>query len=118
MKLKSVADGILKQKKRPFGWLAEKMGRTFDGLKLSLTSQSIKYRDLTLLAEILEVSPMVFFNDTQAPLSEPTEKSIGGSINTEHQELKQALKSCKELNAALRDQLKDKDQIIALLSKH
>lgn len=94
------------------------MDRTFDGLKLSLLTGSIKYRDIEKMAEILEVSPQRFFSDLTAPLTDPTEKVTRSNITTEYSELKQALKSCKELNAALRDQIKDKDQIITLLNKN
>lgn len=118
MNLKSTVDGILKKNNRRFVWLAGKMDRTFDGLKLSLTTGSIKYRDIEKMAEILEVPPQTFFSDLTAPLADPTGKGIRINITPEYGELKQALKSCKELNAALRDQIKDKDQIIALLSKN
>lgn len=117
MELKSIIDEILKKKKRPFSWLADQMGMTFDGFKLSLNNRSIKYRDIVLMTKILEVSPMVFFSGPTAAAAELPGKSANDPINLEHGELKQALKSCKELNAALKDQIKDKDKIIALISK-
>lgn len=117
MKLKIVIDGILKKKKRPFSWLADQMERTFDGCKLSLINGSIKHSDITLMAKILEVSPIVFFSDTEAITAELPGKSVSDRVTAEHYELKQALKSCKELNAALKDQIKDKDKIIALMNK-
>lgn len=118
MNLKSTVDGILKKHNRRFVWLAAEMNRTFDGLKLSLTTGSIKYRDIKRMAQLLEVSPETFFSEATAALADPAGKSIRNNITPEYSELKQALKSCKELNAALRDQIKDKDKIIALLSKN
>ena len=118
MNLKSTVDGILKKHNRRFVWLAAEMNRTFDGLKLSLTTGSIKYRDIERMANLLEVPAQTFFSEASAPLADPTGKSIQKQVTPEHSELKQALKSCKELNAALRDQIKDKDKIIALLSKN
>ncbi|MBB2150135.1 hypothetical protein [Pedobacter gandavensis] len=116
MELKSIIDEILKKKKRPFSWLADQMGMTFDGFKLSLNNRSIKYRDIVLMTNILEVSPMVFFSRPTAAAELPG-KSANDRVTLEQGELKQALKSCKELNAALKDQIKDKDKIIALISK-
>ncbi|WP_265842984.1 hypothetical protein [Pedobacter sp. PLR] len=70
------------------------------------------------MEKIPEVSPTMFFSEPVAPITELVEKSMHGSINTEYSEVKQALMSCKELNAALRGQFKDQDKIIALLSKN
>jgi len=117
MQLKSVVDGLLKEKNRSLSWLAEEMGKTFDGLKLSLVKGSIKYNDLIEMAKVLEVLPAVFFQtevniyatETDiSTLAEPREE-YGGDV-------KSNLKNCKELLAALKDQLKDKEKIISLLS--
>ncbi|WP_316841008.1 hypothetical protein [Pedobacter gandavensis] len=117
MNLKSTVDAILKKKNRTFSWLAAQMDRTFDGLKLSLTTGSIKHRDMELMAKILEVSPLAFFSEPLSPLTALTVKSPGTLLAAEYNELRLALKSCKELNAALKGQIKDKDKIIALLTK-
>lgn len=117
MDLKFTVDAILKERKRPFSWLAVQMGWTFDGLKLSLTTESIKYRDLNAMAAVLEVSPMVFFKEPSAILTGLEGESDNPEISTRQSALKQALKSCKELNTALKDQVKDKDRIISLMSK-
>lgn len=117
MELKSIIDEILKQRKRPFSWLADQMGMTFDGFKLSLINTSIKHRDIELMAKILEVSPSRFFSTTTVNKGQLAAQSVAEVNITVQSELKQALKSCKELNAALKDQIKDKDKIIALMSK-
>ncbi|WP_316819490.1 hypothetical protein [Pedobacter gandavensis] len=117
MDLKFTVDAILKEKKRPFSWLAAQMGWTFDGLKLSLITGSIKYRDINAMAELLEVPARMFFHEGSATHQDSAEQNSNEPIAEPQNALKQALKSCKELNAALKDQIKDKDQIIALLNK-
>lgn len=117
MELKVVVDGLLKEKNRSMSWLAEEMGKTFDGLKLSLLKGSIKYNDIVEMARILEVHPAFFFsggtnlypigNETTTTVSEP---------EAEYSNSKNNLKNCKEMLAALKDQLKDKDMIISLLN--
>lgn len=115
MPLKDIVDQILKEKVRPLSWLAEGMGKTFDGLKLSLVNGSIKYKDILAMSEILEVSPAVFFKtDYKRPLVNEDNLS---EPKPEYGDLKSSLKACKELTATLKDQIKDKDRIIALLDK-
>ena len=118
MTLKIVVDGILKEKDRSLSWLAEEMNKTFDGLKLGLIRGSIKYNDLILMANALEVPPSVFFEHISSPNNNaslqpegPTEKK------TDYSDLKNNLKNCKEMLLTLKDQLKDKEKIISLLSK-
>jgi hypothetical protein len=118
MSLKNIVDGILKEKSRPMSWLADEMNKTFDGLKLSLIKGSIKYNDIIEMAKTLEVSPAIFFpsasniyasqNNTDSTLNESKEN---------YGDLKGSLKNCKEMLAALKDQLKDKEMIISLLNK-
>ncbi|MES2457657.1 MAG: hypothetical protein V4594_19020 [Bacteroidota bacterium] len=117
MQLKSTVDGLLKEKNRSLSWLAEEMGKTFDGLKLSLVKGSIKYNDLIEMAKKLEVSPTIFFD--QAANRHVTETGV--SILAEPREvygedLKGNLRNCRELLATLKDQIKDKEKIISLLS--
>jgi len=117
MFLKNVVDGILKEKNRSLTWLAEEMSKTFDGLKLGLVKGSIKYNDLILMAKTLEVSPSVFFEaSANEYLTSKQEEGISDG-KTEYPDLKNNLKNCKEMLNALKDQLKDKEKIISLLSK-
>ncbi|MEJ2883897.1 hypothetical protein [Pedobacter sp. GR22-6] len=111
MYLKNIVDEILKDKARSLSWLAVQMGKTFDGLKLSLVKESLKYKDISEMAKILEVSPNTFF---QSEL--PTYASIA-TMNSSDDE-KGNTKTCKELVAALKDQIKDKEKIILLMSKN
>lgn len=111
MSLKAIIDGILKEKHRPLSWLATGMGKTFDGLRLGLINESIKYKDLLLMAEILEISAAKFFKETA---DQAQSQSILAESAVEYGD---NLKSCKELAATLKDQLKDKERIIALLSE-
>ena len=108
--LKEITDGILKKQNRSLSWLAAEMGKTFDGLKLSLTKESIKYTDLKRMAEILQVSPAVFFN------AEPVHFSSAAEDERAAYGFKNELQSCRELTEALKSQLKDKEYIIQLLS--
>lgn len=116
MYLKNIVDEILKDKARSLSWLAVQMGKTFDGLKLSLVKESLKYKDLSEMARILEVSPNTFFQSELPPYTRVNSENI--------QDAKTALdekgnaKTYKDLVAALRDQLKDKEKIISLMSKN
>ncbi len=112
MSFKAIIEGILKEQGRSLTWLANKTNKTVDGLRLGLMNQSVKYKDLVLIAETLNVSPCTFFtiretstNGKQNVLAEPTV------------EYGDHLKNCRELNAALKDQLKDKERIISLLNE-
>ena len=112
MPFKAIVDGMLKEQGRSLTWLANKTGKTVDGLRLGLMNQSVKYKDLLLIAETLNVSPCSFFDvkekltkEQQSLLSEPTV------------EYGDPLKNCRELAAALKDQLKDKERIISLLNE-
>jgi len=107
--LKEIVDALLKKHNRSLSWLAMEMGKTFDGLKLSLIKESIKYADLKRMAEVLEVSPGVFFDSdaSQISIAEEGEPSYG---------LQSELRSCRELSETLKSQLKDKEYIIQLLT--
>ena len=117
MSLKNIVDGILKEKSRPMSWLADEMGKTFDGLKLSLVKGSIKYNDIIEMAKTLEVSPAVFFQTEQAYGRDNNGDSILAETKENYGDLKGNLKNCKEMLATLKDQLKDKEMIISLLNK-
>ena len=116
MFLKQVVDEILKEKTRPLSWLAEEMGKTFDGLKLSLIKGSIKYNDIITMAKVLEVAPSIFFQSTTLAYDKKNNKSNLTESKSEYNDLKSELKNCKEMVATLKDQLKDKERIISLLS--
>ena len=117
MLLKSVVDELLKEKNRPMSWLAAELGKTFDGLKLSLMRGSIKYTDIIAMAKVLEVSSSVFFPDGQAQNTDIKNTNFIGEDKTERSKIKYDLKNCREMVAALKVQIKDKDKIISLLSK-
>lgn len=118
MTLKTIVDGLLKEKNRPLSWLAEEMSKTFDGLKLSLIKGSIKYNDLIEMARILEVSPSIFFQtglDAYAVTN--TDPQLLSESKENYSDTKAGLKSCKEMLAVLKEQIKDKETIISLLSR-
>ncbi|HMI00971.1 MAG TPA: hypothetical protein VK541_00735 [Pedobacter sp.] len=117
MSLKNIVDGILKEKNRPMSWLADEMGKTFDGLKLSLVKGSIKYNDIIEMAKRLEVPPAVFFRTEHAYGDYNNGDSVLAEAKENYGDLKGNLKNCKEMLAALKDQLKDKETIISLLNR-
>lgn len=117
MVLKSIVDELLKEKGRSMTWLSIEMEKTFDGLKLSLTRGSIKYNDIIAMAKALDVPPATFFQ-TELPLyNNKVSQSLVGDQKGEYSDLKNSLKNCKEMLTTLKDQIKDKDKIISLLSK-
>jgi len=117
MVLKSIVDELLKEKGRSLTWLSTEMEKTFDGLKLSLTRGSIKYNDIITMAKVLEVTPATFFQSEVAPYTRKASQSLVGDQKEEYSDLKSSLKNCKEMLTTLKDQIKDKDKIISLLSK-
>lgn len=118
MNLKQTVDEILKSKTRSLRWLAAEMDKTPDGLKLSLVRHSIKYVDIITMAKILEVPVGRFFesNTADAKITEQTAQGI--DLKSEEADLKANLRTCRELIAALKDQIRDKDRIIALLDRN
>lgn len=116
MDIKSIVDEILIEKNRTFTWLAEEMNKTFDGLKLSLTRESIKYKDLIAMSKALEVHPTTFF-DKDSSYSAANKNRETTDAKSEYSDLKNNLKNCREMMATLKEQIKDKDKIISLLSK-
>lgn len=117
MVLKSIVDELLKEKNRSLTWLSTEMEKTFDGLKLSLTRGSIKYNDIITMAKVLEVPPATFFQTEVTPYNNKASQSLAGDQKEEYSDLKNNLKNCKEMLTTLKDQIKDKDKIISLLSK-
>lgn len=98
-------------------WLSIEMEKTFDGLKLSLTRGSIKYNDIIAMSKALEVPPATFFQTETTPNNHKGSQSLMGEQKGEYSELKNNLKNCREMLTILKDQIKDKDKIISLLSK-
>jgi len=117
MDIKTIVDTLLKEKDRPMTWLAEQIGRTYDGLRLGLIKKTIKYSDIVKVAKVLEVAPRIFFEEhepvpyKESPVSKLQEEEI------KYADLKSNLKNCKEMVTALKDQLKDKEKIISLMNK-
>ncbi|MXV14902.1 hypothetical protein [Hufsiella ginkgonis] len=112
--LKEIVYKLLKEQDRPLGWLATEMDMTPDGLKLSLTNESMKYTNLKLMATVLNVAPEYFFSGVTAEIA------AANIVNDElaaFQHLKQELAASKELVETLKSQLRDKDRIIDLLGK-
>lgn len=93
----------MKEKNRTLSWLAGEMGKTFDGLKLSLVKGSLKYNDVITLSKVLGIKPGVLFETEEVAPEAPSKNA------------KTVYNDCLELVAILKSQLKDKDQIIALL---
>ena len=119
MTLKIIVDDLLKNKNRSLTWLASKMSKTFDGLKLSLVKETLKYKDLLLMAKILDVHPSIFFKQDMINAYNNKEQSysILAEEESKYNDLKGNLKNCRDMVSALKDQLKDKERIISLLSK-
>ncbi|TDQ09535.1 hypothetical protein [Pedobacter metabolipauper] len=116
MLLKKTIDQILKEKSRSLTWLAFEMDKTFDGFKLSLTRGSIKYNDILRMARILEVNPSVFF-ETGGPIPHGENEQIQPVEKSDYIVLKANLTACGEMLVVLKNQMKDKDKIISLLSR-
>src|SRR5690606_3805598 len=93
-------------------WLSVEMDKSVDGLRLSLVRESIKYSDINKMAEILEVSPSIFFGDGASIYKEVESISKTSEPASEYSDLKYYKGMC----AVLRDQLNDKEKIITLLS--
>lgn len=117
MYLKETVDKLLKKHNRSLSWLASEMGKSFDGLKLSLVKGSIKYQDLILLSRKLQVHPGELFESDHTGYSPEEWRNVLQEGEAQYNNVKKELFSCKELNEALRNQLKDKERIIELLNQ-
>jgi hypothetical protein len=115
MFLKQVVDDILAERNRSLSWLAGEMGKTFDGLRLSLLKGSIKYVDIQRLAEILDISVMQLFTPPEE-YAAASEFIVNEPIEGYRSNYK-ALKNCQEMVETLKSQIVDKEKIIELLSK-
>ncbi|MDR6782048.1 hypothetical protein ABIE26_001463 [Pedobacter africanus] len=114
MALKATIDKILKDKNRSLSWLAHGIGKTFDGLRLGLLNESVKYKDILLIAEKLEISPCVLFNEGKGYQQNHKDNMLAEPVS-EYGDLKANLRTCKELISTLKDQVKDKERIINLM---
>lgn len=112
MSLKTIIDQILREEHRSLSWLAVGMGKTFDGLRLALINESLKYKDIVIMAKVLNTSPSRFFK-AEEELSTLQNNLVAEPAS----EYGDSLRSCRELTAALKDQLKDKERIISLLNQ-
>lgn len=121
MRLKDIVDELLKERERSLSWLAQQVGKTFDGFRLSLIKESIKYTDLKKMAATLDVPPSVFFITDIKKY-----KNMKADLKIEENDLESypklpsfnvEVEMYKELTESLKNQLKDKDKIIQLLSK-
>ncbi|MBC7912993.1 MAG: hypothetical protein H7Y07_02620 [Pyrinomonadaceae bacterium] len=110
MELKNIVDTILKDQNRSLSWLAVEMNKTFDGMKLSLVKESIKYTDLKRMAVVLKVPVAAFFNEKE-------ELNLVAEEMPVYTSLKSELGSCRELVKTLKSQIVDKEKIIGLLSE-
>jgi len=117
MQLKEIVDDLLKKQNRSLSWLALQIGKTFDGLKLSLIKESVKYSDVRKIAEVLNVSPGVLFHYSLEEYQFTEQKNVLEEDVVQYGGLKKELEACKELTETLKDQLKDKEKIIELLNK-
>lgn len=115
MALKATIDKILKERNRSLSWLAHGIGKTFDGLRLGLLNESVKYKDIILIAEKLEVSPCVLFDEEKG--YQIQNNTIPVEAGPEYGDLRANLKTCKELISTLKDQVKDKERIINLMKE-
>lgn len=109
MSLKNTVDKILKDKGRSLSWLAKSIGRTVDGLRLAIKNESIKYKDIIAIANLLKIHPGTLFIDTERDdlLSEPKSEYMDSKMR----------KVYDQLLDSMTDQLADKDRIIALLEE-
>ena len=117
MYLKETVARLLKNKNRSLSWLALEMGKSFDGLKLSLVKGSIKYLDIILMAKILETHPGELFESEQGGYSPEEWRNALEEGETQYKNIKNELTACRELNEALKTQVTDKERIIALLTQ-
>jgi len=123
MTLRQIVEQLLKDSPKSMADLATEMDRTYDGFKLSLNKESIKYSDLKKLATILNVPiELLFVSGTTNIQSQK-----GGSYNTmahsstlhepATEYIRKELDGLKKQVTLLESQIVDKDRIIELLSR-
>ena len=117
MYLKETVDKLLKKQNRSLRWLASEMGKSFDGLKLSLVKGSIKYKDMAVLASKIQVHPGELFESDHSGYSVEEWRNVLEEGEIQYTSVKKELLACKELTETLRNQIKDKERIIELIHK-
>ena len=117
MNLKTIVDKALKSERRTFDWLCTELEMTPQGLRGALTNENLKFKDLKKLVSLLNISiDRLFENyisqhiegDNNNQISQVGEATV--MYRTENDRL-------NELVIELRNQIKDKEEIIQLLKK-
>jgi hypothetical protein len=125
MSLKETVDKILKERKLSKTWLATKVGMKLDGLRYALTKHSLKFDEIFMMAQALELPVSTFFPEQKHLYNTSDENNLASDSSNpaylsnnqkiELKKLRDQVVKLKEDNANLKDQLKDKAHIIALL---
>lgn len=122
MDLKAAVDAVLEKDNRSLNWLATQMDRTFDGLKLSLVKGTIKYTDILKMADILKVPAADFFPQQGTVTQIQSGKRNIQANNSTVAEPEGGYHSSRELLLLeqielLKNQIRDKERIIDLMSR-
>lgn len=126
MELRKIVEDLLKEKKLTRAWLASKVKMKPDGLRLALTVGSLKFNQIVLMSDALQVSPTLFFPASEKLyqeasggnyVSEPdkAQEYRDNAYKNEINALKLQNKKLREEVAALKEQVADKAKIIKLL---
>lgn len=123
MTLKERVEIELKKQKRSLSWLALKIEMTVDGLRGSLVTESIKYSNIVRVCEAMGIKAGVLFGEEENLTSESVKHgevaaSAAPSRNdTETSSAQAGFKDSEEMIRMLKEQIRDKERIIELLSK-
>ncbi len=111
----------IKSKKYSINEIAELISISGNGLHLALKNNTLKVRDLEKIAEILGVSPAVFFQDDDMNIySNSTQVGTGNVIqtgrgNVSNSSLTTQITALKGIIKNLKEKIELKDQIIDLM---
>jgi hypothetical protein len=109
---------LLKEQNRTMVWLATQMDMTDDGLKSGLVKESLKFRDLMKLCGILGINLTFFEEDGPILSREPNPPGSYSTVSAaKMNEYKVKLTSCEKLVESLKENLKDKEKLIAYLEE-
>lgn len=118
MNLKQLVDKSLETERRTFDWLCTQLEMTPQGLRGALVNESLKFKDLKKLLDVLKIQWGALNetgNITQSVKGNYNNTGVSSSFADNPTQYKLELDHKNALIQSLEKQLQDKEQIIELL---
>ena len=117
MSIQTIVEDLLNEQHKSKAWLSRQIKKTEAGMAYSFKVESIKYRDLKILAAALEISPALLFEDGYQNYKTEQENAQLKDPAETYQNPEAELKNCREKIKSMKSQLIDKNKLIAEYEK-